>query len=77
MNLEKANTMKSSGAMRIWYAIFAIIIWLGIYLTGFSTVHWLLYLPAVGLTFAAITGICPSQVAIFGLMKAAPGRPNA
>ena len=57
--------MKASKGMRIWFAIFAVLIWLGIYLTGFSVVHWLLYIPPAGLTFAAITGICPSQIAVF------------
>src|SRR5258706_5299315 len=36
----------------------------GIYCTGFSTVNWLLYLPAASFIFAAITGICPSLIAI-------------
>lgn len=53
--------------MRIWYAMVATILWAGIYLTGFSTVNWLLYLPAIGFVFGAITGICPSLVGIFKL----------
>ena len=51
--------------MRVWYAIVGTILWLGIFLTGFSTASWLLYLPAAGFIFAAITGICPSQVSVF------------
>jgi hypothetical protein len=50
--------------MRIWFALFGILLWLGIYLTGFSVVHWILYLPAAGFIFAAITGICPSQIIV-------------
>ena len=50
--------------MRVWYLFFGLVIWLGIFLTGFSVVHWLLYIPAAGLIFAAATGICPSQIAI-------------
>ncbi len=61
--------MKASKEMRVWFAIFAILIWLGIYLTGFSNIHWLLYIPPAGLTFAAITGICPSQIAVFKMMR--------
>jgi len=34
-------------------------IFLGIWLTGFNVVHWLLYIPPVALAFAGITGICP------------------
>jgi hypothetical protein len=61
--------MKASNSMRIWFAAFGVLIWLGIYLTGFSIVHWLLFIPPAGLTFAAITGICPSQIAVFKLFK--------
>ena len=60
--------MMASKAMRVWFAVFAIIIWLGIYLTGFEVVHWLLYIPPAGLTFAAITGICPTQIAVSKMM---------
>jgi hypothetical protein len=59
--------MKASNAMRAWFAFYGAIIWLGIYLSGFANVHWLLYVPATGIAFAAITGICPSQIAIFKL----------
>ena len=68
---ERVIAMKTSPQMRTWYAFFAVVIWLGMYLTGFSIVHWLLYLPAAGLTFAALTGICPSQIAIFKLFDLA------
>jgi ABC-type polysaccharide/polyol phosphate export permease len=37
----------------------AALIWVGIWLSGYNTVHWILYLPAAFLTFAAATGICP------------------
>ena len=56
--------MKASSAMRVWFLLFAIIIFVGIYLTGFSNVHWFLYLPVAGLVFAAITGFCPSYIGI-------------
>jgi hypothetical protein len=54
----------SSGSMRIWFAFVGIMLWTGIYLTGFSKVNWLLYLPAAGFIFSAITGICLSMTAI-------------
>jgi hypothetical protein len=56
--------MKATTSMRVWFAFFGAVIWIGIILTGFSNVHWLLYIPAAGLIFAAITGICPSQIMI-------------
>ena len=57
--------MGASKSMRVWFAFFGAVIWIGIYLTGFSNVHWLLYIPPAGMIFAAITGICPSQIAVF------------
>ena len=60
---------RASLEMKTWFALFSIIIWLGIYLTGFSIVHWLLYVPAVALLFAAVTGICPSQILISSFFR--------
>jgi len=61
--------MKASNSMRAWFAFYGIIIWLGMYLTGLPNVHWILYVPAIGIIFAAVTGICPSQMAIFKLFE--------
>lgn len=47
--------------MRLFLFVIGLVMWLGIYLTGFATVHWLLYLPAVFFIFAAVTGICPGM----------------
>lgn len=47
-------------AQRMLFLMMAAIIITGIWLTGFTTVHWLLYLPAVALVFAGVTGICPT-----------------
>ena len=52
----------SSTALRLTLLIIGSMIFLGIWLTGFNVVHWLLYVPAIFLTFAAITGICPSLI---------------
>ncbi len=60
--------MKASTQMRAWFLFFGLVIWLGIYLTGISNVHWLLYIPGTGMLFAAATGICPSQIGIFKLV---------
>lgn len=69
--------MKAPKSMRIWFVIMAVILWTGIYLSGFSRVSWLLYLPAAGFVFAAITGICPSWqlFKMFGdTIKETPGK---
>ena len=56
--------MKASKSMRVWFALVGIMLWTGIYFTGFSNVSWLLYLPAAGFIFAAVTGLCLSLTAI-------------
>jgi hypothetical protein len=57
--------MKSPLSMRIWFVFMSAVLWLGIYLTGFSSASWLLYVPAAAFFFAGVTGICPSQIAVF------------
>jgi hypothetical protein len=49
-------------AMRMVFLALAALIMLGIWLTGFHTAHWVLYLPVIGLVFAGVTGICPSYM---------------
>lgn len=53
---------KISNAMRLLFFAVGSVIWVGIWLTGFSTVHWLLYVPAALLILAAATGICPGMI---------------
>ena len=50
---------KISSAMRFFFFVIGSVLLLGIWLTGFNTAHWLLYVPAVFFYFAAISGICP------------------
>jgi hypothetical protein len=54
-------------SMRLWFAFMGVILWTGIYLTGFSTIHWIFYVPATAFVFSAITGICPTLTAAFKL----------
>jgi len=56
--------MKASTPMRIWFALVGTVLWAGIYFTGFSTASWILYVPAAGFIFGAVTGLCPSLTAI-------------
>ncbi len=49
-------------AMRFFLLLAGSLIWAGIWLTGFSVVHWLLYVPAALFYFAAVTGICPGLI---------------
>lgn len=52
----------ASAAVRFFLFVLGSTIWLGIWLTGFNQAHWLLYVPAVFLYFAALTGICPGLI---------------
>jgi hypothetical protein len=56
--------MRASASMRIWFAFVDMILWTGIYLTGFSKTNWVLYVPAAGFILGAITGLCPSLTVI-------------
>ena len=56
---------KMEPAMRVFLLLMAIITWLGIMLTEFRQVNWLLYIPAVVFTFNAVTGYCP----LVGLLR--------
>ena len=49
-------------AIRMLFLFIAAAIGAGIWLTGYQTVHWLLYVPMVALLFAGITGICPGYI---------------
>jgi hypothetical protein len=46
-------------AIRMQFISVAIVVFIGIFLTGFDKVHWFLYVPVVLLLFAGLTGICP------------------
>jgi len=56
------NKFKVSAAMRLFFLVAGSVLWLGIWLTGFSAVHWLLYVPPAFFYFAALTGICPGMI---------------
>ena len=49
-------------AIRMLFLMMAGLILLGIWLTGFNVVHWLLYIPVAALIFAGVTGICPGYI---------------
>ena len=49
-------------AIRMLFLMMAGLILLGIWLTGFNVVHWVLYIPVAALVFAGVTGICPGYL---------------
>lgn len=46
-------------ALRMTFLTMAVIIAVGIWLTGYTHVHWFAYVPVAALLFAGLTGICP------------------
>ncbi|MEG3641494.1 hypothetical protein [Magnetococcus sp. PR-3] len=47
-------------AQRMLFLTVALLLWTGIYLTGFQMVHWLLLILAGLVSFAGLTGFCPT-----------------
>ncbi|MCW8956647.1 MAG: hypothetical protein OQL09_07170 [Gammaproteobacteria bacterium] len=45
-------------ANRMLYLSFSLLMLAGVWLTGFETAHWLLYVPIVFSGFAGISGFC-------------------
>lgn len=56
------KSLMISAPLRFFMLVAGTTIWLGIWLTGFNTIHWILYIPAVFFIFAAVTGICPGMI---------------
>jgi hypothetical protein len=56
MKIDKINA-----PMRFFIFVVASVIFIGIWLTGFATAHWLLYIPVIFFSFAAATGVCPGM----------------
>ena len=54
--------MIQSKALRMQFLFVGLVLCLGIWLTGVSVIHWLLFVPAFFLTFAGISGICPGLI---------------
>jgi len=55
------NKFKIGAPMRFFLLIMTAVIMAGIWLTGFNSVHWLLYLPPAFFVFSAVTGLCPGM----------------
>ena len=54
--------IKVEAPFRFFSTVIASMILVGIFLTGFSVVHWFLYLPVAFLYFSAVTGFCPGMM---------------
>lgn len=54
--------IKASKAMRFFFFNAAVLILIGIWLTGFDKVHWFAYAVPAFFLFAAAVGICPGLI---------------
>ena len=53
---------KMEPSMKAFFLFAGLVLWTGIWLTGFDVVHWVLYLPASFFLISAVTGICPGMI---------------
>ena len=51
-----------SKSRRIMFLMTSIFVFIGIWLTGWDTVHWFLYVPPVLFCIFGLTGICPATL---------------
>ncbi len=61
-NIEVLNMDKMELSMKAFFLFAGLVLWTGIWLTGFDVVHWVLYLPASFFLISAVTGICPGMI---------------
>lgn len=49
-------------AKKAFFLLVSLMLWSGIWLTGFEVVHWLLYVTATFFLVSTVTGICPGMI---------------
>ena len=68
------NIQKVGAPIRFFLFTTSVIIWAGIWHTGFNNSSWILYIPAIFLPLAAVTGICPGMMFANKLFKHDPNQ---
>jgi hypothetical protein len=66
------NIQKVGAPIRFFLFFISAVLWAGIWHTGFAVASWILYIPAIFLLLAAITGICPGMMFSNMLFKDKP-----
>ena len=56
------SIQKISIPLRAFFLTSSLVSWVGLWLTGFSTVHWLLYIAPTAFLVAGVSGICPGMM---------------
>ena len=54
------DKFKVNWTQRVFYLFLSFMLMVGIWLTGFDTVHWFLYFPPAVMVVTFATGYCPS-----------------
>jgi hypothetical protein len=67
---------KMDASKKAFFLFVGLILWMGIWLTGFKVVHWLLYLPATFFLISAVTGICPGMIFFKELFREKQSQPQ-
>jgi len=49
-------------ALRMVFITVSSLLLVGMWLTGFDKVHWIIYIPTAILMFSGLTGICPGTI---------------
>jgi len=53
---------KKISSTRMTFLSIALVVAIGNTLTGWGVISWVLWIPPVALTLAAITGVCPFKI---------------
>ena len=56
-------------ALKTFFLFIDLLLWAGIWLTGFDVVHWVLYIPAIFMLIAPVTGVCPGIIFLKKIYK--------
>lgn len=54
--------MKKISSTRMTFLSIAAVVTLGNTLTGWGVISWVLWIPPIALSIAAITGVCPFKI---------------
>jgi hypothetical protein len=56
------NIKKKVSATRMTFLSIAAVVTIGNTLTGWAVISWVLWIPPIALSLAAITGVCPFKI---------------
>ncbi|MDX1593665.1 MAG: hypothetical protein R3298_05405 [Gammaproteobacteria bacterium] len=70
------DLFKAPPEMRVFLAGLSLILWVGLWHTGFAAASWVLYLPGIFLPVAAASGLCPGLAVSRLLTGKGPDKEN-